>query len=73
MTRNYSPWLRGLLAVMGGIALGYGVGRLASGIALGPALSTVFGVILLWWAINDPRKAQPDTPESEVHGDHTVE
>jgi len=30
------------------------------------------GLLVLWYAVSDYRKARRDTPESETHG-HTVE
>jgi hypothetical protein len=68
-----SPWLTVVVAVLGGISLGLGVGRLFSGPTWMAGFNALLGVILLWWAISDSRKARPDTPESETDGSHTIE
>lgn len=68
-----SPWIPVLVAVVGGVSLGLGVGRLLSGFSVLSAVWTVIGLVLLWWAISDTRKARPGTPESEADGSHTVE
>lgn len=73
MARFRSPWLSVAVATLGGIMLGLGIGRLFHRFSVGAGLLALVGVILLWWAISDPRKARPDTPESEVDGSHTVE
>ena len=67
-----SPWLNGLAALIGGLMLGFGLGRFANHPAVPPGLLALAGVLVLWYAISDYRKARPDTPESETHG-HTVE
>lgn len=72
--RFRSPWIAVAVAVVGGIALGLGLGRLLSRTySLGALVWAVLGVVLLWWAISDTRKARPDTPESEADGSHTIE
>lgn len=68
-----STWITVLAAVVGGVLLGLGVGRILGGrIAFG-GISALFGVILLWWALADRRKVDPDAPESELDGSHTIE
>jgi hypothetical protein len=68
-----SSWINVLGAVTGGLLLGFGIGRFAHTPSLVPAAMSVFGLILLWWSISDRRKARPGDPESEIHGDHTIE
>jgi hypothetical protein len=68
-----SPWISVAVAVLGGVSLGLGIGRLLSRPTLLAAVYAVLGVILLWWAISDSRKVRPDTPESEADGSHTIE
>lgn len=68
-----SPWITIAIAVVGGIALGYGVGGLLARFDVFSLVWTVLGVILLWWAISDSRKARRGTPESEADGSHTIE
>jgi Na+/melibiose symporter-like transporter len=70
---RYRPWLAVVVAVLGGIALGLGLARLRLGFTMGAAVWAVIGVILLWWAISDSRKAHRGTPESEADGSHTIE
>ena len=60
-------------AIVGGVMLGWGIGRFAHTPAPVPGVFAVFGLILLWWALSDRRKAEPGAPESEVGGDHTIE
>lgn len=68
-----APWISVVVATLGGVALGLGVGRLFHRPTVGSALLAVIGIVLLWWAISEPRKARPGTPESETDGSHTVE
>ncbi|HEV2146252.1 MAG TPA: hypothetical protein VGR37_02425 [Longimicrobiaceae bacterium] len=68
-----SPWISVAVAVLGGLSLGLGIGRLINGFTLVAAVYALLGVILLWWAISESRKARPDTPESETDGSHTIE
>lgn len=68
-----SPWINLVAAVVGGVMLGFGIGRFAHQPSVPPAVFAVLGFILLWWALVDRRKARGDTPESETHGGHTVE
>jgi F0F1-type ATP synthase assembly protein I len=67
-----SPWLNVIAAIMGGIMLGFGLGRFAHTPSVGPGVMIVVGVLVLWYAVSDRRKARRDTPESEEHG-HTIE
>lgn len=73
MARFGSSWINVAVAVLGGIALGWGIGRLAAELTLWAMVWTLLGFVLLWWAISDARKASPGTPESERDGSHTVE
>lgn len=68
-----SPIINVVGAVVGGILLGFGVGRFAHSPSLVDGIMAVFGLILLWWSISDRRKAIPGDPESELRGDHTIE
>ena len=68
-----SPVINVLAAVMGGLLLGFGIGRFAHEPSVPAAVATVFGLILLWWAVSDRRKSRRGTPESESDGSHTVE
>ncbi|HEX8431527.1 MAG TPA: hypothetical protein VF625_09575 [Longimicrobium sp.] len=67
-----SPLINVLGAVIGGIMLGFGVGRVAHSPTVGSALAVLFGAILLWWSLFDRRRAGHG-PESERDGSHTVE
>ena len=67
-----SPWLNVVAAILGGIMLGFGIGRFAHHPSAVPGVAAVIGLLVLWYAVSDRRKARPDTPESERHG-HTVE
>jgi len=68
-----SPLINVLGAVIGGIMLGFGIGRVAHAPTVGSAFAVLFGAILLWWALFDHRKAARGTPESERDGSHTIE
>ncbi|HEX8903247.1 MAG TPA: hypothetical protein VF771_00235 [Longimicrobiaceae bacterium] len=67
-----TPWLNVAAAILGGIMLGFGIGRFAHHPSPVPGVTAVVGLLVLWYAISDRRKARPDTPESETHG-HTIE
>jgi hypothetical protein len=73
MSRIDSPWISVVAAIVGGIAFGWGMGRLVSGITLAAAVWTLIGVLMLWWAFADHRKWRRGTPESEADGSHTIE
>jgi hypothetical protein len=60
-------------AIIGGILLGFGISRFAHHPSIAPGTMALVGLILLWYALADRRKAQDDTPESETHGGHTIE
>ncbi len=68
-----SPWIDVVGGVVGGLALGYGLGSIPAGITVASTVWTVVGLILLWWALVNRRKARPGTPESERDGSHTIE
>ena len=68
-----SPWVNVAAAVVGGLALGYGLGTLPGGVTVYGLVWTVLGFILLWWTLVDRRKSRPGTPESEADGSHTIE
>lgn len=73
MKPRRSSWINVVAAVVGGLALGWGVGQLVMAVTLAATAWTVIGVILLWWALSDYRKYRDGTPESETHGGHTIE
>ncbi len=68
-----NPLINVLAAVVGGVLLGFGVGRLAHTPTISAGLMAVGGVLLLWWALFDRRKAKPGAPESERDGSHTID
>jgi len=68
-----SPWISVAVAVLGGISLGLGVGRLLTRPGIVAGVYAMLGVVLLWWAISESRRARPDNPESEADGSHTIE
>jgi len=68
-----APAINVLAAILGGVMLGWGLGRFAHRPAVVPGVFAVFGLILLWWALSDRRKLERDAPESEVGGGHTIE
>lgn len=68
-----SPWIAVVVAVIGGLALGIGLGTLWKTRSIGSVVYTVIGLVLLWWAVSDSRKSRRGTPESEADGSHTIE
>lgn len=68
-----SPWIDVVAAVVGGLLLGLGVGRLLGGLDPAALVLSLLGVILLWWALSDRRKMRRGTPESEYDGSRTIE
>lgn len=68
-----SPWINVVGAIVGCIALGIGIGRLAAGLSLLNATWAVLGFLVLGWAWLDSRKYRRGTPESEVDGGRTIE
>jgi hypothetical protein len=73
MKRSRPPWINVAAGVVGGIALGLGLGRLYFGATLAGVFWAVAGFLLVGWAVWDRRAATPGTPESEADGGHTVE
>jgi hypothetical protein len=67
-----TPWLNGLVALIGGLMLGFGLGRFVHQPSVPYGTLSLVGLLVLWYAVSDYRKAKPDAPESETHG-HTVE
>jgi hypothetical protein len=67
-----TPWLNGLAALIGGLMLGFGLGRFVHQPSVYFGTLALVGLLVLWYAVSDYRKARPDAPESETHG-HTVE
>lgn len=68
-----SPIINVVGAVVGGLLLGFGVGRFAHSPSMLNGVMAVFGLILLWWSISDRRKGTPGDPESELRGGHTID
>jgi hypothetical protein len=74
-----SRWINAVAALAGGVLLGFGLGRFANelrfgrGAHVGYAVSAVMGLLLLWWALSQRRRADPGDPESERDGSHTIE
>jgi hypothetical protein len=67
-----TPWLNAVAALIGGLMLGFGLGRFVHQPSLPHGALALVGLLILWYAVSDYRKSRPDTPESETHG-HTVE
>jgi hypothetical protein len=67
-----APWLNGVAALIGGLMLGFGLGRFVHQPSVPYGALALVGLLVLWYAISDYRKARPDNPESETHG-RTVE
>jgi undecaprenyl pyrophosphate phosphatase UppP len=68
-----NPLINVLAAVVGGILLGFGIGQLFHTPSVTAGVSALAGLLLLWWAVFDRRKAKTDVPESERDGSHTIE
>jgi hypothetical protein len=74
-----SRWINAIAGLAGGILMGFGLGKFANdmrfgrGVPVGYAVLALLGLILLWWALSERRKADPDDPESEMDGSHTIE
>jgi hypothetical protein len=73
MKRLRSPWINVAAGVVGGIALGLGLGRLYFGFTVGGVFWAVAGFLLIGWAVFDRRASTPGAPESDRGGGHTVE
>jgi F0F1-type ATP synthase assembly protein I len=68
-----NPLINVLAATVGGILLGFGLGRLFHTPTVGAGVATLGGFILLWWALFERRKAKAGAPESERDGSHPIE
>lgn len=68
-----SPWIDVVAAVVGGLILGLGVGRMLESVTIAGMVLVAIGVIMLWWALSDRRKWRRGNPESETDGSHTIE
>lgn len=68
-----SPWIDVVAAVVGGLILGLGVGRMLESVTIAAMVLVAIGVIMLWWALSDRRKWRRGNPESETDGSHTIE
>jgi phage shock protein PspC (stress-responsive transcriptional regulator) len=73
MKRPDSQWINVVAGVAGGIAFGWGIGQLVAGVTVAASAWVIIGLIVLWWAFVDRRKARRGTPESEMDGTHTIE
>jgi hypothetical protein len=67
-----SPWLNAVAALIGGLMLGFGLGRFVHHPSFPYGALALVGLLILWYAVSDYRKARPDAPESETRG-HTIE
>jgi hypothetical protein len=67
-----SPWINALAALIGGLMLGFGLGRFVHGPSVSYGALALVGLLVLWYAVSDYRKSRPENPESETHG-HTLE
>ena len=68
-----SPWINVAGAIVGGIVMGIGIGRLMIELTLLGVTMSVLGFLILGWALLDRRKFRRGTPESEVNGGRTIE
>ncbi|MDQ3556952.1 MAG: hypothetical protein M3409_09265 [Gemmatimonadota bacterium] len=66
-------WLYVAIGLLGGVALGVGLGELRFAVTLRAAFWTVLGVVLLWWSFAARRKAPGASPEGEPSGTHTID
>jgi hypothetical protein len=73
MTPVRSPWIYVVAAIVGCVAIGIGIGRMAAGLSLSNMTWALLGVIVLGWALLDRRKYSRGTPESELDGGRTIE
>ena len=67
-----TPWLNAVAALIGGLMLGFGLGRFVHQPSVQYGVVALVGLLVLWYAVSDYRKARPENPESETHG-RTVE
>ena len=63
-----TPWLNAVAALLGGLMLGFGLGRFVHQPSVQYGELALVGLLILWYAVSDYRKSRPDTPESETHG-----
>lgn len=73
MAAKRGLWIHALAAVLGGLVLGVGIGRLAVGELLVGSVLAVLGFLVVGWAMLDLRRFRRGTPESELDGGHTIE
>ena len=68
-----SPWINTVAGLVGLAALAWGLTLLVTAPSLRGVVWSVFGFLVLGWAIFDRRKFSRGTPESEVDGGRTIE
>ena len=68
-----APWVNVAAAVVGGVVMGVGLGRLLSQPTLRASVLAVLGFLIVGWAVLDRRRFRRGTPESEVDGGRTIE
>ncbi len=68
-----SRWIDVVAAVVGGLVFGSGVGRLAMGFTVGAAVWTLIGLVLLWWAFADRRRARRQTQDDPPDRSRVIE
>lgn len=73
MARIRRAWVNIAAGVIGGVALGLGLGRFYFGYTASGAFWAVLGFLLVGWTIFDQRASHPENPESEIGGGRNVE
>ena len=73
MAMKRRAWINVAAGVIGGVALGLGLGRLYFGFVLPGLFWAVLGFLLIGWSVFDQRSARPGNPESDIRGGHNVE
>jgi hypothetical protein len=73
MAMKRRAWVNVVAGVIGGVALGLGLGRLYFGFVLPGLFWAVLGFLLIGWSVFDQRSARPGNPESDIRGGHNVE
>ena len=68
-----APWVNVAAAVVGGVVMGVGLGRLLIQPTLRASVLAVLGFLIVGWAVLDRRRFRRGTPESEVDGGRTIE
>ncbi|HET8657348.1 MAG TPA: hypothetical protein VFL93_17605 [Longimicrobiaceae bacterium] len=73
MRSGRRTWVHVVAACVGGIALGFGLGRLYFGVSAAGVFWSVLGFLVLGWAIFSARRFGRRTPESEIRGGRDIE